>query len=114
MTPRASSLSASLLERSDGQLAKLAWQVITVSHSAQDIRAYDCIKDVSRVEKFANNRPGADGAVVVLTNDSNYWTARNTAGRLTPTRFNSSCLTAFTPFRVHLSMLANPAGIAYN
>jgi hypothetical protein len=30
MTRRASSLSASLLERSDGQLAKLAWQVITL------------------------------------------------------------------------------------
>jgi hypothetical protein len=53
-----------------------------LSHGAQDIRAYDCIKDASRVEKFLYDRPGADGAAVVLTNDSIYWTQR-THGRMT-------------------------------
>src|SRR5215207_6009255 len=50
-----------------------------LSQGAQDIRAYDCIKDISRVERFVYDRPSADGAVVVLTNDSNYWTPRSHA-----------------------------------
>jgi hypothetical protein len=53
-----------------------------LSQGAQDIRAYDCIKDISRVERFVYDRPGADGAVIVLTNDSNYWTPRS-HGRIT-------------------------------
>jgi hypothetical protein len=42
-------------------------------HGAQDIRAYDVVKDVVRVEKFIGPLPGADGAVVVVTNDPSYW-----------------------------------------
>lgn len=43
------------------------------NHGAQDIRAYDVVKDIKRVEGFIAGRPGADGAVIVLTNDSSYW-----------------------------------------
>lgn len=53
-----------------------------LSQGAQDIRAYDCVKDVGRVEKLVHNRPSADGAVVVLSNDPNYWTPRS-HGRIT-------------------------------
>jgi hypothetical protein len=42
-------------------------------HGAQDIRAYDVVKDVVRVEKFIAAQPGADGAVIVLANDPSYW-----------------------------------------
>jgi hypothetical protein len=41
--------------------------------SAQDNRRYDVVKDVRRVEDYIQDRAGADGAVVVLTNDSGYW-----------------------------------------
>jgi hypothetical protein len=85
-----------------------------LSHGTQDVRAYDCIKDVSRVEKFAYDRPGADGAVVVLTNDSNYWTPR-THGRMTNAHQVQLVVSdGVHPFRVHLSMWAKPGGIAYN
>ena len=40
------------------------------------IRTYDCIKGGSGVERFVYNRQGVNCAVVVLTNDSNYWTPR--------------------------------------
>ena len=43
------------------------------NHGAQDIRAYDVVKDIKRVEGFITGRSGADGAVIVLTNDSSYW-----------------------------------------
>lgn len=42
-------------------------------HGAQDIRAYDVVKDVVRVEKFIGGLPGADGDGVVLANDPSYW-----------------------------------------
>ena len=42
-------------------------------HEAQDIRAYDAVKDIARVEKFTADRDGADGAVIVLANDPSYW-----------------------------------------
>jgi hypothetical protein len=54
-----------------------------LSQGAQDIRAYDCIKDISRVERFVYDRPGADGAVIVLTNDSNYYWTPRSHGRIT-------------------------------
>lgn len=44
-------------------------------HGAQDVRAYDVVKDIERVERFISGNDGADGAVVVLTNDSAYWRA---------------------------------------
>lgn len=42
---------------------------------AQDIRCYDVVKDIARVEKFVAERPGSNGAVVCLANDASYWTA---------------------------------------
>lgn len=45
------------------------------NHGAQDIRAYDVVKDICRVEKFIAGREGADGAVIVLSNDPSYWSA---------------------------------------
>lgn len=45
------------------------------NHGAQDIRAYDVVKDISRVEKFIADRPRVNGAVVVLSNDPSYWRA---------------------------------------
>lgn len=48
---------------------------------AQDIRAYDVVKDVSRVERLTA-RPGWSGIVLVLSNDPAYW-SRPSHGRLT-------------------------------
>lgn len=42
---------------------------------AQDIRAYDCVKDVERVEQFVSTVPDGAGIVLVLTNDPTYWRA---------------------------------------
>ena len=43
------------------------------NHRAQDIRGYDVVKDIARIEVLVNDRANADGAVIVLTNDSYYW-----------------------------------------
>lgn len=43
------------------------------NHGAQDIRCYDVVKDVQRVESLVAARPGWNGAVVCLTNDPSYW-----------------------------------------
>lgn len=45
------------------------------SQGAQDIRAYDVVKDIVRVEKFTDLMPGCNGAVVCLANDSSFWRA---------------------------------------
>ncbi len=42
---------------------------------AQDIRAYDVVKDIVRVERFVAETAGANGAVVCLSNDAQYWNA---------------------------------------
>jgi hypothetical protein len=42
---------------------------------AQDIRAYDVVKDIVRVERFVAERPGSNGAVICLANDASYWNA---------------------------------------
>lgn len=52
------------------------------NHGAQDIRGYDVVKDLHRVERFVSGKPGWRGAVVVLTNDASYWRPR-THGRPT-------------------------------
>lgn len=44
-----------------------------LSQGAQDIRAYDVVKDVERVERFVGGQRGWSGAVLVLTNDPAYW-----------------------------------------
>lgn len=43
------------------------------SHSARDLICYNVVKDVKRVEDFVALQPGANGAVVVVTNDPGYW-----------------------------------------
>jgi hypothetical protein len=43
------------------------------NQGAQDIRAYDVVKDIHRVERFVSDRPGWNGAVIVLTNEPSYW-----------------------------------------
>lgn len=44
-----------------------------LNQGAQDIRAYDCVKDVERVEQFVASNSGATGLVLALTNDAAYW-----------------------------------------
>ena len=51
------------------------------NHGASDLRGYDVVKDIHRVERFTLNRPGWAGLVVVLTNDAG-WRPR-THGRIT-------------------------------
>jgi hypothetical protein len=53
-----------------------------LSQGAQDIRAYDVVKDIQRVERLTGTRPGWSGAVVVLANDAAYW-SRPGHGRAT-------------------------------
>jgi hypothetical protein len=43
------------------------------NQGAQDIRAYDVLKDFERVESFVAEQPGWTGLVLVLTNDKSYW-----------------------------------------
>ena len=50
------------------------------SQSAHDIRRYDVLKDVRRMEQFLTTRPSATAAVLVLTNDSAYWTGPKSEG----------------------------------
>lgn len=45
------------------------------NQGAYDIRAYDVVKDIVRVEQFVAGRPGTNGAVVCVTNESSYWRA---------------------------------------
>lgn len=40
---------------------------------AQDVRRYDVLKDVARMEQFLASRPAASAAVLVLSNDPAYW-----------------------------------------
>jgi hypothetical protein len=53
-----------------------------LSQGAQDIRAYDVLKDVQRVERFVDGHAGWSGAVLVLSNDPSYW-SRPRHGRAT-------------------------------
>jgi hypothetical protein len=48
-------------------------QFALLNHGAQDIRAYDVVKDIHRVERFVYHQAGWSGAVLVLTNDPSYW-----------------------------------------
>lgn len=41
-------------------------------HSAQDIRAYDCVKDIGRVETLVRAGYATSGLVIVLANDPSY------------------------------------------
>jgi hypothetical protein len=44
-----------------------------LNQGAQDIRGYDVLKDIQRVERFVDRQPGWSGVVLVLTNDPSYW-----------------------------------------
>jgi hypothetical protein len=44
-----------------------------LNQGAQDIRAHDAVKDIQRVERLVDGRPGWSGAVLVLSNDPSYW-----------------------------------------
>lgn len=43
------------------------------NHGAQDVRAYDVVKDIKRVERFVAGHVGWNGAMVLLTNEPSYW-----------------------------------------
>ena len=45
------------------------------NHGAQDVRGYDVIRDMARVETFITGKKGWNGFVLVLTNDGSYWRA---------------------------------------
>ena len=60
------------------------------NQSAQDIKRYDFLRDVERIEQVIGNHPRASrGLAILLTNDQGYWNA--------PTRPN----TVDADFRVH-------------
>lgn len=43
------------------------------NHGASDLRGYDVVKDITRVERFVEHRSGWRGLVVALTNEAAYW-----------------------------------------
>jgi hypothetical protein len=43
------------------------------NQGAQDIRGYDVVKDIARVEKLTAHAPGWSGGVLVVSNDPGYW-----------------------------------------
>jgi hypothetical protein len=60
------------------------------NHGAQDLGAYDFVKDICRVELFADKLKGfRSGYIVWLTNDPHYWNA--------PINKNAG----YAPFSVH-------------
>lgn len=61
-------LCAGLTVQSDGEMFRLPNQ------GGQDIRAYDVVKDITRVERCVRDGDASNGAVVVLTNERAYWT----------------------------------------
>lgn len=44
-----------------------------LNQSAQDIRRYDFLKDVMRLERLAEERPETKGYALFLTNDASFW-----------------------------------------
>lgn len=52
------------------------------NHGASDLRAYDVVKDIERVERFVGQRSGWAGLVIAVTNEAAYWRAP-THGRVT-------------------------------
>src|SRR3954466_10849964 len=44
-------------------------------HSAQDHGQYDFLKDLWRLERYVTEVQNSVGLVVLLSNDSSYWTA---------------------------------------
>ena len=43
------------------------------NHGAQDVRAYDVVKDIGRLERFVAGRANWNGLLIAITNDSSFW-----------------------------------------
>lgn len=43
------------------------------NHGAQDVRAYDVVKDINRLERFVAGNLGWNGIFVAVTNDPSFW-----------------------------------------
>jgi len=43
------------------------------NHGASDLRGYDVVKDIERVERFTAASAGWSGLVITITNDPGYW-----------------------------------------
>lgn len=43
------------------------------NHGAQDVRAYDVVKDTSRLERFVADEKGWNGLFIAITNDPIFW-----------------------------------------
>jgi hypothetical protein len=52
------------------------------NHGAQDVRGYDVMKDIGRLERFAAVGPGWNGVFLAISNDSSFWRPV-THGRIT-------------------------------
>ena len=64
-----------------GTQAKVGNETFALKHQgAHDIRRYDVLKDISRMEQFIRHHPGALASVIVLTNDPAYWTGPKKEG----------------------------------
>lgn len=49
------------------------------NQAAQDISRYDYLKDLNKLERVVQQRPGTKGIAILITNDRNYWTASSRA-----------------------------------
>ncbi len=43
------------------------------NHGAQDVRSYDVVRDISRLERFVAGNMGWNGIFVAITNDPSFW-----------------------------------------
>ena len=43
------------------------------NHGAQDVRGYDVVKDIGRLERFAFAGSGWNGVFLAISNDSSFW-----------------------------------------
>ncbi|GAA1436999.1 hypothetical protein GCM10009616_38000 [Microlunatus lacustris] len=62
-----------LTDRWDGEVSGESFRLLR--QAAQDIRAYDAVKDIERVEQVVTSGYATAGLVLVLTNDPSYWRA---------------------------------------
>ena len=49
---------------------------------AQDVRRYDVLKDIVRMEQFLTARPQTSAAVLVVSNDPHYWRGHRSTGTI--------------------------------
>ena len=43
------------------------------NHGAQDVRAYDAVKDIGRLERFVAGKQNWNGVFIALTNEPSFW-----------------------------------------